>query len=65
MRLVVNGSETSFRGATLGDLVAERKVNAEKIVLEHNGRIVHRAEWPRTVLADGDRVEIVGFVGGG
>ncbi|MCI3922222.1 sulfur carrier protein ThiS [Paenibacillus sp. TRM 82003] len=35
------------------------------IVIERNGEIVPQDGWARTALADGDRIEIVHFVGGG
>jgi thiamine biosynthesis protein ThiS len=35
------------------------------VAIEHNGNIVPRAEWTDARLADGDRLEIVHFVGGG
>jgi sulfur carrier protein len=35
------------------------------VAVEHNCNIVTRAEWGSTGLADGDRLEIVHFVGGG
>jgi sulfur carrier protein len=35
------------------------------VAVEHNGKIVPRTEWTETPLSDGDRLEIVHFVGGG
>jgi len=64
---VVNGEErTVAAGSTLGDLLRELSVNANAVVVEHNREIVRdRSRLDSTVLATGDSVEIVHFVGGG
>jgi len=64
---VVNGEErTVAAGSTLGDLLRELSVNAEAVVVEHNREIIRDRERLNTmVLATGDSVEIVHFVGGG
>lgn len=40
-------------------------VEPRAVAVEHNGEIVERANYPSTVLRDGDVVEIVRMVGGG
>ncbi|MEO6414921.1 MAG: sulfur carrier protein ThiS [Gemmatimonadaceae bacterium] len=64
---VVNGEErTVAAGSTIGDLLRELDVSAEVVVVEHNREIVRdRARLDTLVLATGDSVEIVHFVGGG
>ncbi len=41
------------------------KLDFDRVVVEYNGAIVPREEWPEIRLSAGDRVEIVQFVGGG
>jgi len=64
---VVNGEErTVAAGSTLGDLLRELSVNVNTVVVEHNREIVRdRSQLDSMVLATGDSVEIVHFVGGG
>jgi thiamine biosynthesis protein ThiS len=64
---VVNGEErTVAAGSTLGDLLRELAVNVNAVVIEHNRAIVRdRSRLDSMVLATGDSVEIVHFVGGG
>jgi thiazole synthase len=64
---VVNGEErTVAAGSTLGDLLRELSVSADAVVVEHNREIIRdRARLNTMVLATGDSVEIVHFVGGG
>ena len=66
MRLTVNGEPREIgEGATVADLVASLELNARKVAVERNLQIVPRSQYAATPLADGDRIEIVAFVGGG
>jgi len=64
---VVNGEErTVAAGSTIGDLLRDLAVSADAVVVEHNREIIRDRERLNTmVLATGDSVEIVHFVGGG
>jgi thiamine biosynthesis protein ThiS len=46
-------------------LIAHLGLDARKVAVEHNLSIVPRSLWPATALVEGDRIEIVHFVGGG
>jgi sulfur carrier protein len=66
MRLTVNGEERAF--AALPDvaaLVATLGLDGRKVAIERNLEIVPRSAYGSTALADGDRIEIVHFIGGG
>lgn len=66
MRIVVNEETREVpEGTTVAGLVEQLRLPAERLALELNRAVVPRAEWPGTVLSEGDRVEIVHFVGGG
>ena len=69
MYFVLNGQTREFEqlavGANLQDLIGELGLKGDRVAIEHNGNIVPRAEWADARLADGDRLEIVHFVGGG
>lgn len=69
MDLVINGQTRSFpglsAGATLIDLLTALGLQQDRVAVEHNGSIVSRPAWPATAIAEGDRFEIVHFVGGG
>jgi thiamine biosynthesis protein ThiS len=49
----------------LSDLVGLLSLAPARIAIELNQSVVRRNEWPKTILVEGDRVEIVHFVGGG
>lgn len=66
MRVVINGDEREVPEATtLTQLAKLLGLAAERVAVELNLRVVRRPEWDETVLREGDRVEIVHFVGGG
>ena len=66
MRVQVNGEIQDLpEGINLDGLVARLGLAPERLAIELNREVVRRAEWPRTTLKDGDRIEIVHFVGGG
>ena len=52
-------------GATVADLVADLGLGPRRIAVEVNLAVVPRATYGETTLRDGDRVEIIHFVGGG
>ena len=64
--LTVNGELRSFAGvADVAGLVAALGLDARKVAVERNLEIVPRSAYGRTPIADGDRIEIVSFIGGG
>lgn len=66
MRLQINGDEKEFAGElTLAGLITELGMKADRVAVELNREIVSRSQWAETSLRDGDKLEIVHFVGGG
>ena len=65
MQLVINGETRSLEAATLAALIEALGMAGDRVAVELNRQIVSRAEWPQAALHDGDRLEIVHFVGGG
>jgi len=66
MRLLVNGEAREVGAATTVEaLVRLLGLDRRKLAVERNLEIVPRSAFAATALADGDRIEIVAFVGGG
>ena len=66
MNLTVNGESRAFQAlACVAELVAALGLDGRKVAVERNLEIVPRSAYGRTALADGDRIEIVHFIGGG
>jgi thiamine biosynthesis protein ThiS len=66
MKLLINGEARAFTPPlTLTGLVEQLGMKADRVAIELNRSIVPRDQWVQTSLAEGDRLEIVHFVGGG
>jgi thiamine biosynthesis protein ThiS len=66
MNLTVNGEPRAFAGLVhVAELVAALGLDGRKVAVERNLEIVPRSAYGQTRLADGDRIEIVHFIGGG
>lgn len=64
--VVVNGEERRLpRGLTLQQLVAHFDLDPRAVVVEHNREIVRRPRLDDVLVREGDRIELVHFVGGG
>jgi len=66
MILHINGEKRDLSDVTtVADLVERLGMKGDRVAIELNLDIVPRDRWPKTQLKDGDRLEIVHFVGGG
>jgi thiamine biosynthesis protein ThiS len=66
VNLTVNGEPRAFEAlADVAALVAALGLDGRKVAVERNLEIVPRSAYGKTALADGDRIEIVHFIGGG
>jgi thiamine biosynthesis protein ThiS len=66
IEILVNGETRRIRSpATLLDLLSHLTLDPRTVVVELNRQIIRRPQLGETTLGDGDRVELVHFVGGG
>ncbi len=66
MKIVLNGKEESLQQPrTIKEFIAVRKWDSATVVVELNSEIIDQGHWTDIVLRDGDRLEILRFVGGG
>jgi sulfur carrier protein len=66
LRITLNGDPFDLdRPLSVADLLARLAIDPRRVAVEHNLTIVKREAFPQIVVCDGDRVEIVNFVGGG
>jgi thiamine biosynthesis protein ThiS len=66
MRILVNGEQKECpESVSLAELISQLGMKGDRVAVELNRKIVPRAQWSATELHDGDRLEIVHFVGGG
>ena len=65
MLITLNGEERRIGAGDVAALVAELGLDVRKVAVERNLEIVPRSTYADTALAEGDRIEIVTFIGGG
>jgi thiamine biosynthesis protein ThiS len=64
--IVVNGENRNANsGASVSDLLRDLGLDIGRVAIERNLEILPRPQWTQTLVANGDRYEIVQFVGGG
>lgn len=66
MKIEINGEAREFSGElSLAALLEQLGMKADRVAVELNHEIVSREKWAATSIREGDRLEIVHFVGGG
>ena len=65
MEIQINGELRSIEPMSLLELLGTLDINPARVAVERNREIVPKREYETTLLAEGDTLEIVQFVGGG
>lgn len=66
MRIFINGVETDVtEQLTVAALISGKGLDPSTVVVEYNTVILPQEKWQQSVLAAGDKLEIITFVGGG
>ena len=66
MHIQVNGEDREIaEGSSVGDLLAQLQLQADRVAVEINLKIIERGEFDQHALQQDDRVEILSFIGGG
>ncbi len=66
MRITINGEAEDVEAElTVTELLARRRIDAIRVAVEVNEDVIPRKTFSDTTIRDGDRIEIVTFVGGG
>jgi len=65
IRVTINGKTESVGAGTIEQLVHDKGLRPEALVVEHNFTIVKQPQWSRIQLSEGDTLELLSFVGGG
>ena len=65
MKITVNGEEQQIEPKTVMGYIAEIGIDPRSVAVELNMDILEKGDYATTMLKEGDRMEIVHFVGGG
>ena len=65
MMIIINGKTESVENITILEYLQSANFDIKRVAVERNGEIVPKTAYESEILKDGDKVEIVSFVGGG
>ena len=66
INITLNGEPREVPGEIRLDSLLELfSLPNQRVAIEMNGDVVRRPDWPRQIVNDGDKIEVVHFVGGG
>ena len=65
MKITVNGETIQTTASTVATLLVTMGIDGQRVAVERNQDVVPRKTWETAALAEGDKLEIVAFVGGG
>ena len=63
--ITINGEQFDLQKIKLFEYLNQKGFKPERIAIELNGKILPKSKYNETILKDGDKAEIVSFVGGG
>jgi len=66
VRVLINGEEKGLPGPiSVSDLLDRFNLPSQRVAIELNKIVIRKSTWTETLVNDGDRIEVVHFVGGG
>ena len=69
LQLIINGVPRTLDGlaspSILSAVIEHLELRPDRVAVELNSEIAPRRQWPELAIKDGDRIEVVHFVGGG
>jgi thiamine biosynthesis protein ThiS len=66
MKIILNGEEVKLEGKiSVSSLIDKYSLDKRKIAVERNLEIVPRSSFEEVLINEGDRIEIIHFIGGG
>ena len=65
MNIILNGEQTAITSPTLSAMIKEKGFNPDTVIAEVNLQLIKKDDWEQAPLTEGDRVELLSFVGGG
>jgi len=66
VRILINGEKKELPGSiSVSDLLDRFELPSQRVAIELNKIVIRKSNWAETLVNDGDRIEVVHFVGGG
>jgi thiamine biosynthesis protein ThiS len=64
-KMQINGEARDIASRSVAELLAELSLDPRQVAIERNGEIIPRSRYAEQPIAEGDRIEVVAFIGGG
>lgn len=65
IQIIINGTQETVSVSSIAELVTQKGLVPETLVIEWNRQILKQEQWPSIQLQEQDRLELLQFVGGG
>lgn len=65
MAAKINGIEENIEGISIRQLIENRKIEKNSLIVEYNYEVLKNEKWESTIIKDNDNIELLSFVGGG
>lgn len=65
MSAKINGIEENIEGISIIQLIENRKIEKNSLIVEYNYEVLKNEKWESTIIKDNDNIELLSFVGGG
>jgi sulfur carrier protein len=65
MQITVNGKAEHSDARSIEQMVFQKGLQPDALVVEYNYAVIPQEQWGRIALKEGDKVELLSFVGGG
>lgn len=66
IKIILNGEERKFeKNLTISELIQTFEIDLTKVAIEKNLEIINFEDFEKITIADGDKIEMVHFIGGG
>ncbi|MCF6187917.1 MAG: sulfur carrier protein ThiS [Desulfobulbaceae bacterium] len=65
MKISLNGKQVEVKSRTLELLIPERGLHPDALIVEVNSELIKKEHWAKTIIREGDTLELLNFVGGG
>lgn len=65
VEILLNGKQETMGYNTVHELIKGKNIESRSLIVEHNYKIIRKEDWDKTYLSNGDRLELLRFVGGG
>ena len=65
INILLNGQSTTVTQGSIAELIEQKNLNPELIIVEYNNTILNKKDYSSTLIKPNDTIEIIRYIGGG